>query len=96
MSTEAIIGALVAFIGTGIFWLASDIRARQIRLEAKIDKKMDIEDHEKQAELCVRTLTEKLNDAWMGFKERFSRNEKCIMDHTHDETTGRTILKGGL
>jgi hypothetical protein len=96
MSTEAIIGALVAFIGTGIFWLASDIRSRQIRLEAKIDRKMDVEDHEKQAEQCVRTITEKFSDTWTSVKERLTRTEKCVMDHVHDDKTGKTILRGGL
>jgi hypothetical protein len=97
MSTEVtILLSVLAFIGGCILWFAGDIRSRIIRLEAKIDKKMDVDDHTKQAEQCVKTLTEKLNDTWTSLKERFTRNEKCLMDHVHDEKTGETIIKGGL
>jgi hypothetical protein len=96
MSLETILNALLAFIGGGILWFANDVRSRVIRLEAKMDRKMDVEDHEKQAEQCVRTITDRFNDTWMGLKERFSRNEKCLMEHTHDDKTGKTIITVGL
>jgi hypothetical protein len=96
MSLETILNALLAFIGGGILWFANDVRSRVIRLEAKMDGKMNVDDHEKQADQCVKTITEKFNDTWTGLKERFTRNEKCLLEHTHDDKTGKTIIRGGL
>jgi hypothetical protein len=97
MSTEVtILLSVLAFIGGCILWFAGDIRSRIIRLETKIDKKMDVEDHTKQAELCVKTLSEKFSDAWLGVKERLTRGEKCLLEHTHDDKSGKTIIRGGL
>jgi hypothetical protein len=80
----SLLGVFLTILGTVVVRQNSEINHKLDRLETKLDGKMDIVDHDKQAETCTKTLTGIFNSRFDGFNLANRTLEEKFCRHSHD------------
>jgi hypothetical protein len=60
ISAEGVLNIIIAVSGGGLLWLGQDIRMRLVRLESKIDQKVDESDCQDTNKRCSTVVLERV------------------------------------
>lgn len=91
-----IIGGFISLLVTIMLFQQAGIKKQLGEIYNKLDKKLDEDDHEKQAITCVENIRSAFNATFQRLDEKIITTEKKLCSHYHNQSGDISYRTGGI